>query len=226
MTFWIIAIAATLIAGAFIVLPLLRRTESAAPRAAHDAQVFRDQLKELERDVARGTVAAEDAETTRLEISRRLLAADEEMRMAGGAGPAPKSLSRVVAAVLIVAAPLAATLLYFDNGAPGAEDAPFETRVAASRPSQAEAEQMMAGQPLPPPAEGEAAEEFRRLVTQLEARLAEAPNDRQGLILYARSLMNLARFSEAAKQFDKLIELNDGKAPADIYAGHSEAMIE
>ena len=225
LTFWIIAIAAALIVGAVIVRPLLSRADGAAPRAAHDAQVFRDQLKELERDVARGTVSAEDAETTRLEISRRLLAADEEMRMAGGAGPAPKGLSRAVAAIAFIAAPVAAGLLYLDHGAPGAEDAPFETRAAATRPSQADAEKMMAGRELGPPAEGEAVEEFRRLVVQLEARLAEAPNDKQGVTLYARSLLNLGRFADASKQFEKLIDLNGGKAPGEIFAGWSEAMI-
>ena len=87
MTFWIIAIAVSLAAAGFIVRPLLRREGVAAPRAAHDAQIFRDQLKELSRDVARGVVSEVDAETTRLEISRRLLAADEEIRATGGAAP-------------------------------------------------------------------------------------------------------------------------------------------
>ena len=225
MTFWIIAVAAALVAAAFIVRPLLSREEEAAPRAAHDAQVFRDQLKELERDVARGLVNAEDAATTRLEISRRLLAADAEMRSGAGARAAPRGVSRAVAALLIVAAPAAAALLYTEVGAPGAEDRPFAARGDEGRPSQEEAERMMAGRPVAPPTEGAAAEEFRGLVKQLEARLAEAPNDQQGVFLYARSLMNLGRFADAWPQFGKLIELSRGKAEPDIYAGYAEGMI-
>ncbi|MEM7271168.1 MAG: c-type cytochrome biogenesis protein CcmI [Pseudomonadota bacterium] len=222
MTFWIIAIGAALVMGGFIAWPLLRRAESAAPRAAHDAQVFRDQLKELERDVARGTVSPEDAETTKLELSRRLLAADEEMRAAGGAGPAPAQLSRGLAAAVIVAAPLAAGLIYSDIGAPGAEDAPLASRGDSERPSQAEAEQMMAGRDIAPPAGPDAAE-FETLVKQLETRLEERPDDREGLFLYARSLMNLGRFGDAWPQFKRLTELGDKRA--EIYAGLAEGMI-
>lgn len=224
MTFWIIAIVAAVITAAIIIRPLLGAREEAAPRAAHDAQVFRDQLKELEKDVARGVVAEEDAAATRLEISRRLLAADDESHSASGAHSAPANVSRALAAILIIAAPAAAALLYQDHGAPGAEDMPFASRGEGQRPDQLEAEKMMAGRALPP-ATGADAEEFQQLVVQLEARLAEAPNDEQGLFLYARSLMNLGRFAEAWPQFEKLIELRDGKTDADIYAGYAEGMI-
>ncbi|MEO0359660.1 MAG: c-type cytochrome biogenesis protein CcmI [Pseudomonadota bacterium] len=223
MLFWIVAALAALAAAAAIVAPLLRRGDAAAPRAAHDAQVFRDQLRELDRDVARGVVTPEDADTTRLEISRRLLAADEESRRASGAGAAPAALSSGLAALLILAAPGASLWLYMDHGAPGAGDQPFAARQDEGRPSQEEAERMMAGREQAPPAGPDAAE-FERLVEQLETRLAEAPNDRQGVFLYARSLMNLGRFADAWPQFGRLIEL-DPKATAEVHAGHAEAMI-
>ncbi|QIE55139.1 c-type cytochrome biogenesis protein CcmI [Pikeienuella piscinae] len=224
MAFWIIAIAAALVAGLVAVRPLLASRSAAAPRAAHDAQVFRDQLKELERDVARGVVTEADAEATRLEISRRLLAADAESRTDEAPAAAPPALSRGLAAALIIAAPLAATWLYSNLGAPGAADMPLSSRGEAMRPNQQEAEKMMAGREPAPPT-GPDAEEFERLVTQLEARLKEAPNDEQGIFLYARSLMNLARFKEAWPQFERLIELRGEAADADIYAGYAEAMI-
>ncbi len=224
MTFWIIAIVAAICVAGIIIRPLLRASEQTAPRAAHDAQVFRDQLKEIDKDVARGVVTPEDAETTRLEISRRLLAADSESHAGAGARSAPPALSRALAAFLIVAAPVSAALLYADIGAPGAEDMPFASRGEAQRPNQAEAEKMMAGRALPP-ATGEDAKEFEQLVVQLEARLAEAPNDEQGLFLYARSLMNLGRFAEAWPQFEKLIALRKGKTDPDIFAGYAEGMI-
>ncbi|MEM7522273.1 MAG: c-type cytochrome biogenesis protein CcmI [Pseudomonadota bacterium] len=224
MLFWIIACLVAIAAALVVSAPLLRRGEVAPPRASHDAQVFRDQLKELERDVARGVVTEEDAETTRLEISRRLLAADSESRAGGVSDAAPAGVSRGLAALLIIAAPAASLWLYNEMGSPGAEDPPFAARGETGRPGQEEAEQMMAGRELAPPAEGEDAEQFRKLVTQLEARLAEAPDDAQGLFLYARSLMNLGRFSEAWRQFKRLTEV-DEKASADIYAGYAEAMI-
>ncbi|MEM7547098.1 MAG: c-type cytochrome biogenesis protein CcmI [Pseudomonadota bacterium] len=224
MGFWIIAIAGAVIAALVVARPLLRRADQAAPRAAHDAQVFRDQLKELDRDVARGVVSPGDADATRLEISRRLLAADEESRLGIGAASAPRNLSRALALIVVIAAPAGAAWLYTGHGAPGAEDQPFASRGEELRPGQEEAEQMMAGR-APPPATGADADEFRDLVVRLEARLAEAPNDEQGLFLYARSLMNLGRFAEAWRQFEKLIDLRDGKTDADVYAGFAEGMI-
>ncbi len=222
--FWVVAVAASVVAALVIARPLLRRGEVAAPRAAHDAQVFRDQLRQLDAEIARGVVAPEEAAGTRLELSRRLLAADEEARRESGAGAAPAHLSRGLAALLVLAAPAGALWLYSDLGMPGAEDQPFASRGEAGRPSQEEAERMMAGrQPAPPPSEDVA--EFERLVEQLEARLAEAPDDPQGLFLYARSLMNLGRFAEAWPVFGRLIALRGREADADLYAGYAEGMI-
>ncbi len=222
--FWGAAALVALVVAALIARPLLSRRAAAQPRAAHDAQVFRDQLRELDKEIARGVVAPEEAEATKLEISRRLLAADEEARRMAGDRAAPAGLSRALAALLALAAPVAALWLYADLGAPGAADQPLAARGETGRPSQADAEKMMAGQELAPPA-GEDAAEFARLVEQLEARLAEAPEDPQGLFLYARSLMNLGRFAEAWPVFDKVIALRGRQADADLYAGKAEGMI-
>jgi cytochrome c-type biogenesis protein CcmH len=59
-----------------IVLPLLRGARPAMDRAAFDTAVYRDQLRELDRDMARGLVTEAEAQGARLEIQRRLLAAD------------------------------------------------------------------------------------------------------------------------------------------------------
>lgn len=222
MLFWIIAIGAAVLVTLFAALPLLRRREEVAPRAAHDAQVFRDQLTELDRDVARGAVAPEDAETTKLEISRRLLTADAEMRATGGAQSAPQGFSRGLAVLVLIAAPVAAGVLYYDLGAPGAKDTPFAARTGEVRPGQEEAEKMMAGRELAPPA-GEDVAEFEKLVIQLETRIANRPDDAQGVFLYARALMNLGRFKDAWPQFERLIEL--GETNAEIYAGLTEGQI-
>lgn len=223
MTFWIIVLAAAVIGAAIIVRPLLRDRDSAAPRAAHDAQVFRDQLKELENDVARGAVDAAEADGAKLEIQRRLLAADDELQAAGGSGPAPLGVSRAMAAILIIATPLAAALLYNDIGAPGTKDQPLASRSGDDRPNQAEAEKMLAGEEFAPPA-GPDADQFRNLVEQLEKRLENNPDDPQGVFLYARSLMQLGRFAEAWPQFARAVELNPGIG-LEARAGLAEGMI-
>lgn len=222
MLFWMIAIGAAVLATLIVAAPLLRRRDEAAPRAAHDVQVFRDQLAELDRDVARGAVSPEDADATKLEISRRLLAADAELQKTSGAQSAPAGLSRALAAAVILAIPAATAALYLDLGFPGAKDTPFAARADEGRPSQAEAEKLMAGREMAPPA-GDDVAEFEQLVKQLEERIADSPDDRQGVFLYARSLMNLGRFDEAWVQFARLIEL--GEVSAEIYAGLTEGQI-
>jgi cytochrome c-type biogenesis protein CcmI len=61
-------------AAIFAVIWPLARHASAA-NSGSDIEVYRDQLNEVERDVAAGLIAKTEAEAARVEISRRLLAA-------------------------------------------------------------------------------------------------------------------------------------------------------
>ena len=76
---------ALLVTGA-LVWPLLRRSRQPAARREYDLAIYRDQLSEIERDRRRGVLTAGEAEASRLEVQRRLLAADRaEPSRAGGA---------------------------------------------------------------------------------------------------------------------------------------------
>ncbi len=57
MTFWIVAAGIGLAVAALLLSALLRGRAGAEPAAAYDLRVYRDQLGEIERDVARGLVA-------------------------------------------------------------------------------------------------------------------------------------------------------------------------
>lgn len=78
-------------------MPLWR---GAAPGEVPDTElaIYRDQLAEVDRDLARGVLDPAEAERTRTEISRRLLAADASARAAGG--DAPPRLSRSLSVVM------------------------------------------------------------------------------------------------------------------------------
>src|SRR3546814_3657513 len=74
------AVAGVLLLAVVLVLlaPLVRRSVTApAERSEHGFEVLRDQLREVDRDVASGRLDAESAATARLEIERRLLAEAE-----------------------------------------------------------------------------------------------------------------------------------------------------
>ena len=59
MIWIVIALMAAAVAG-LLAFPLLRRNHVAADRAAYDLTVFRDQLQEVDRDLARGILSAGD----------------------------------------------------------------------------------------------------------------------------------------------------------------------
>src|SRR5271167_4021549 len=103
-----------------IVAPLLRGGRPVASRGSFDQAVYRDQLRELDRDVARGLITQTDADAARLEIQRRLLAADKL--------PAPPPLlsrSPVLALIVFVVIGAGSIGSYLWLGAPGLPDEPF-----------------------------------------------------------------------------------------------------
>ncbi len=72
---WPVLGAMTLAALALLLFPLWRRESGSIGREAYDIVIYRDQLDEIERDLARGVVTIDEAEAARSEIARRLLAA-------------------------------------------------------------------------------------------------------------------------------------------------------
>lgn len=50
------------------------------PAEKNDLEVYRDQLREVEADAARGMIDAQSAEQARIEISRRILSAEKRVR--------------------------------------------------------------------------------------------------------------------------------------------------
>jgi cytochrome c-type biogenesis protein CcmH len=144
MTFWIIATALAVIAAGLLVLPLLRSGTETDADPRNDIAIYKDQLAEVDRDLARGVLDQAEAERTRTEIARRLLAADK----AGSdtASVAPKTMGRIVMIGAAVATVVGALALYNRVGAPGYPDMPRAARLAEAkeaydnRPSQAEAE--------------------------------------------------------------------------------------
>ncbi|MGO4724288.1 c-type cytochrome biogenesis protein CcmI, partial [Inquilinus sp. 2KB_23] len=78
--FWIVA--AVMTAGAVLILLRSLFRAGAIPASGHDSTVYRDQLKELERERAAGQIGDAEAEAARAEIVRRLLAAGEAQPVA------------------------------------------------------------------------------------------------------------------------------------------------
>lgn len=222
MAFWIAALLVATLVTLYVVRPLAVARASARPRAAHDAQVFRDQLAEVDRDLERGVLDAEQAKAARIEISRRLLAAATEQERTADHAPAPRLASLALALILLVGAPLGGLALYRTIGTPGLPDMPASARAIGIRPGQELAETQLRRETPPTPPE---AAEAVALVAQLEERLRGDNPDPQGLFLLARSYGQLQRFPDAWRTYKRLVDTRGGEAPAAIHVAMAEAMI-
>jgi cytochrome c-type biogenesis protein CcmH len=117
-----------------VLWPLSRETRRAPARAA-DLAAYRDQLAEIERDLARGLIAPPEAEAARIEVSRSLLAAaDADQADAPASGALFRRRAASVLALLGV--PLIAGGLYFTLGSPDLPGAPLAARLALPTPAE------------------------------------------------------------------------------------------
>ena len=73
--FGLTCVALAVLAVGAVLAPLWRSRASEAAEDT-DIDIYRDQLLEVERDLARGVLDEAEAERTRTEVSRRLLTAD------------------------------------------------------------------------------------------------------------------------------------------------------
>ncbi len=188
------------VAVAALLVPLvLRRPETTESELS--LAVYKDQLTELERDVARGVVAEADAAAARREIERRILRAAARGAEPGTVATVP---GRVVAVVAVLALPVFAVLVYADLGSPGAPDAPFASRdVPAADPTQPNIQAMVAG---------------------LEQRLQKEPNDLDGWLMLGRSRMVLGETDAAILALRQALTI--APASPEALAGLGEALVD
>ena len=83
---WVAGVLMSAVVALAIVMPLIRRPGGPQPgRGEYDITVYKDQLREIDRDRDRGLVDDEEAEAARVEIQRRMLATSEaEKKPAAG----------------------------------------------------------------------------------------------------------------------------------------------
>jgi cytochrome c-type biogenesis protein CcmH len=182
--FWVIAALLLGLALAFLLIPLMRNRAASgggASRAAADLAVFRDQLAELDADLAAGSIDREQWEAARGDLQRGLLEA-VDVPSANAAAPAKRSKAAAIA--VAVAVPLVSVSLYLALGNPQGLDPAMETG-AQGAPHQLTREQIDA------------------MVARLAQRLESNPDDGEGWVVLARSYNALGRYGEAAAAYAK-----------------------
>ncbi|HEV2336110.1 MAG TPA: c-type cytochrome biogenesis protein CcmI [Stellaceae bacterium] len=189
------------VALAILLVPLFRHRGGAASREDYNLAVYRDQLAEVERDLARGVLAAEQGEAARAEIARRILAlkpAEAET------GPGRVRVATIVAILML---PLAAGALYWRLGSPALPDQPFGGFAAANPPGAADLAHIGMDEAL----------------ARLRAHLGEHPEDLTGWLLLGRSELSLGHYKEAAEAYRHAADLSGRRA--DIAGDWGEAQV-
>ena len=135
MIFWFLAGVLALAVSLILGLALLRGRVGDASPAAYDLQIYRDQLQEVDRDLARGVISGTEAERLRAEVSRRVLAADAQLRAGGETGGQPGRAGLIVAILVAVGLAGGSLALYSQMGAPGYRDVPLKARLEVAQPA-------------------------------------------------------------------------------------------
>jgi cytochrome c-type biogenesis protein CcmH len=199
MILGLILAAMTAAAVVAVIWPLARR--AGGPPSGSDVAVYRDQLAEIERDLAAGLVGKTEAEAARVEISRRLLAASDAAQAALPAGNAVSAAwrRRAVAVASLLALPIVAGSLYLFLGSP----------------------ELASGQPMAQHSVAAAPQSIENLVAEAEAHLARNAQDGRGWEILAPIYMRLGRYSDSVAAWRNTLQLLGDSAEREANLGEA-----
>ncbi|MEM1286864.1 MAG: c-type cytochrome biogenesis protein CcmI [Pseudomonadota bacterium] len=207
MFIWILFAALTAIAASCVLIPYARARKAAgsdspvAPGAS-DLQVYKDQLREIERDTKRGILPEQEAEAAKTEISRRLLrSADAATRASGGPGGSNRVRARTVLVTAFALIPISTIAIYLALGSPDLEDQPLAQRIATAVEDQ----------------------DTAILIARVEEAVGENPDDVRGWSILAPIYARQGRFADARIAFQQIIRLS-GDRP-DLFGALGEVII-
>ena len=123
--FWMLCALLALLAVAFVALPLLRasRIDAGPARAALNAEVYRDQLLELDRELADGVMSVEQHAIARAELDRRALS-EAAVPAASADGAPTVRRGRWLTSSMLALVPVLAFVGYLSLGNPAALNPP------------------------------------------------------------------------------------------------------
>src|SRR5216683_6373119 len=186
MSLWFVFALMTAAAIFAVLWPLGRHGQP--QKDGSEAVVYKDQLTEIDRDVAAGLIGSSEAEAARVEISRRLLAAADNQR--DPPLTSSVSLRRSAAIIALVGLPIVAVALYLALGSPQLGDLPLAQRTRAP----------------------DGAQPLENLVAQVEVHLEKNPTDGRGWNVIAPVLARLGRYDDAVRAYRNSITYNGDSA--------------
>lgn len=198
MMFWVLGGVLVAICVGMMLLPL-GRGRAPLDRRASASAIFKDQLAEVERDLARGVISKTEAKAAQVEVQRRLIAAQKtgpESGHTAGNG----HIGLVVAALIV---PVVGVLTYLQIGQPRMPSQPFAER-------QSEVQELR-----------EITELTDRLRERLLADASGGPSE--GWMLLGQTYMRMSRYGDAADAMGR-VAARAGAAPS-VFTQYAEALI-
>jgi len=208
MIFWVLAAGLIGLALLFILPPLLAAKAEDKSDAIDEDQinlaVFRQQLEELDADLAAGNLEQAQYDSARRDLEKELLLDIDPNAPAAK----PAKSGRWAVAALVPALPAAALGLYFYVGEPGAIDRQQPAPVAAAG--------------VPAHGTGEEMPSMDVLVQRLAERMEQEPDNMEGWVMLGRSYLAMGRMEEAVAAYEKARALAPDEA--NVLLGYAEAL--
>lgn len=199
MIFWIALVLMTIAAIAAVAVPFWRARATVPSEADHDVEVYKDQLKELDQDLERGTLGADEAEAARAEVARRLLRASREAEAAPSAESRGGRIPALVLSAILI--PALAIGLYFEVGSPAMPDMPLAPRLERA----------------------EGVRDIASLVRRMEGYLKQNPNDGRAWSIIGPVYLRLGLGEKAVDAFGNAIRILGSNA--ELEASLGEALV-
>jgi cytochrome c-type biogenesis protein CcmH len=201
--FWSLAAVMMMVALLFVLPPLLRkRTVSTVSRDDLNTNVIKEQLADLEADLATGKLDKTQFDAARQDLERELL---YDLAATGDAQTAPPERGgRWLTLLLIPAIPLCAVLLYQLMGSAELIDRVQQEQTAQPQPAEAVAS-------------------IEEMVSLLATRLQQQPDDLKGWVMLARSYSIMKRYNEAMAAYENVLRL--GGEDAGLLTDYADAMV-
>src|SRR5258706_1811839 len=199
MQFIAIAAVMAVVALAWVLPVLLRRRNVpvTVQQRASNLAILKDQLAELDQDLAAGTLPQQRYQQAREDLERRAIEEARDTVAPVVAAPAP---ARWTAAVLALFIPLCAAGLYWQFGTPDGLAPTAETHGGGKVTSQ----------------------DVEAMVAKLAARLEQTPDDAKGWSMLGRSYLYMRKPADAVAAYERAVALQ--KNDADLLADYADAL--
>ncbi len=207
---WIIIALTIIITLGLLIWPILvARDTQINVRESYDVAIYKDQLKEADREFDRGLLTTEQLDAVKTEIQHKLIVAADQSAAALNASSEPSNPKMITAFGLVLFLSIGSVAAYSYLGSPTLGNLAFVDRdIEKERKAQSG---------------GQAISEMTTLIDRLEQKLTTDPNNLEGWLMLGRSATSLGQFSRAVKAYQQALALSPKNI--DILTDYAETLI-